>query len=124
MTFKNRRVYYDYEIIETLECGIVLVGTEVKSIRSGKCMLDGSWVSIDINDELWLIGCDIPEYPCEKHMNHVPKRQRKLLAHKREIDKFAKKSLQKGFTLVPTQIYLRNGKFKIEIAGRRSSLTI
>lgn len=116
--FKNRRAYFDYEILETLECGIVLVGTEVKSIRNGKCTLDGSWVRID-KDELWLVECDIPEYSYEKHFNHQTKRNRKLLLHRQEIEKFAKKSLQKGLTLIPTQIYFKNGKIKVEIAIAR-----
>lgn len=117
-TFKNRRAYFDYEILETLECGIVLVGTEVKNIRNGKCTLDGSWVCIDGN-ELWLVGCDIPEYSYEGHLNHVPKRNRKLLVRRQEIEKFAKKSLQKGFTLVPTQMYFKNGRIKVEVAVAR-----
>lgn len=117
-TFKNRRAYYDYEILETLECGIVLVGTEVKSIINGKCNLEGSWACIDKN-ELWLVGCDIPEYSFEEHFNHVPKRNRKLLVHRQEIEKFAKKSLQKGLTLIPTKMYFKNNKVKVEVAVAR-----
>jgi SsrA-binding protein len=114
-TFKNRRAHYDYALLDKLECGIVLVGTEVKSLRDGKCSLDGSWVKIEGN-ELWLVGCDIPEYAQGTHTNHVPKRDRKLLVHRREIEKFAKKSLQKGFTLVPTSLYFKGGRAKVEIA--------
>ncbi len=117
--FHNRRASYDYELHDTLECGIVLVGTEVKSLRTGKCHLDGSWVKVD-RDELWLIGCDIPEYPFGNLMNHVPKQDRKLLVRKRELEKFAKKSLQKGFTLIPLSMYFNErGKVKVEIAVAR-----
>jgi len=117
-TFKNRRAHYDYQLLDRLECGVALVGTEVKSLRDGKCSLDGSWVKIEDN-ELWLVGCDIPEYTQGNRMNHAPKRDRKLLVHRREIDKFAKKSLQKGFTLIPTSVYFKNGRAKVEIAVAR-----
>jgi SsrA-binding protein len=117
-TFKNRRAHYDYELLDRLECGVVLVGTEVKSLRDGKCSLDGAWVKIE-DSELWLVGCDIPEYTQGTHVNHVPKRDRKLLVHRREVDKFAKKSLQKGFTLIPTSVYFKNGWAKVEIAVAR-----
>jgi SsrA-binding protein len=72
---------------------------------------------------LWLVGCDIQEYAQESRLNHVPKRERKLLAHRREIEKFAKKSLQKGFTLIPTQLYFKKGRVKVEIAVARGKHT-
>lgn len=117
--FKNRKAAYEYELFDTLECGIKLVGTEVKSLRAGHCVLDGAWVNIE-RDELWLIGCEITPYEHGTHENHEPKRDRKLLVHRREIERFAKKSLQKGFTLVPVSVYFApNGYVKVEIAVAR-----
>lgn len=122
-TYKNRRASYDYELHDTLECGIVLVGTEVKTLRSGKCTLDGAWVKFE-RGELWMMDCDIPEYKFGNVMNHAPKRDRKLLIHRRELNKFAKKSLQKGFTLIPTSLYFNDrGKVKVEIAVARGKQT-
>lgn len=119
LTFKNRRVSYDYFLMETLECGIVLFGTEVKSLRSGKCTLDGSWVKIEDN-KLVLVGCSIPEYQNRGYVNHEPKRDRQLLVHKREVVKFALKGVQKGFTIVPTKLYFNErGKVKVEVAIAR-----
>lgn len=112
---KNRRASYEYDLIESLECGIVLVGTEVKSLRAGHCSLDGAWANIQ-GDELWLVGCDIPEYTFGNRMNHKPKRERKLLLHKKELKGLAAYTDQRGYTLVPTSIYFKDGKVKIEIA--------
>jgi SsrA-binding protein len=119
---RYRRASHEYELTDRLECGIVLVGTEVKSLRDGHCSLDGAYAKID-NGELWLIGCEIPEYAMGNRLNHKPKRDRKLLAHRRELAKFAGKASERGFTLIPTSVYFKNGRAKVEIAvGRGKQL--
>ncbi|HEX3146490.1 MAG TPA: SsrA-binding protein SmpB [Gemmataceae bacterium] len=115
---RNRRAAHEYELTERLECGLVLVGTEVKSLRDGHCSLDGSYAKIE-SGELWLIDCEIPEYAMGNRLNHKPKRDRKLLAHRRELAKFAGKASERGFTLVPTSVYFKNGRAKVEIAVAR-----
>ncbi|MCE9534100.1 MAG: SsrA-binding protein SmpB [Planctomycetes bacterium] len=115
---RNRRAFHEYEITDRLECGIVLVGTEVKSLRDGHCTLNESYAKIE-DDELWLIGCEIPEYVMGNRLNHKPKRERKLLLHRREMAKFAAKASQRGFTLVALSIYFKNGRAKVEIAVAR-----
>src|SRR5262245_56864565 len=92
---RNKRAYHDYHISDTLECGIVLKGTEVKSLRDGAGNLEDAYAKIDAG-EVWLIGSDIPEYAMGNKLNHKPKRPRKLLLHKREIAKFAGKASQRG----------------------------
>src|SRR6478672_9913938 len=92
---RNRRARHEYDLIEKVEAGIVLTGTEVKSLRTGKASLEEAYASVD-RDEIWLYGCDIPEYLEANRMNHKPKRPRKLLLHRREIDKIAAKSGEKG----------------------------
>jgi len=115
---RNKRALHDYEIHDTLECGVVLKGTEVKSLRESSASLDGSYAKIE-NGELWLIGSDIPEYSMGNRLNHKPKRPRKLLLHRREIAKFAGKASERGFTLVPLRIYFKNGLAKVEVAVAR-----
>jgi SsrA-binding protein len=100
---------------ERLECGIMLRGSEVKSLRTGQANLDGAYARI-LKGEIWLYGCDIPEYTMANQLNHEPKRARKLLLHKNEIAKFAEKSEQRGLTLIPTKMYFKEGKAKVEIA--------
>jgi SsrA-binding protein len=112
---RNKRAFHDYEVLERLECGLVLQGTEVKSLRAGSASLEDSYAKID-DGELWLIGTDIPEYTEGNRFNHKPKRPRKLLLHRREIAKFAGKATQRGFTLVPLRLYFKNGLAKVEIA--------
>src|SRR6266513_2316078 len=112
---RNKRAFHEYEIFDTLECGIVLTGTEVKSLRERAASLEEAYAKID-GGELWLIGSDIPEYTMGNRLNHKPKRARKLLLHKREIDKFAGKASQQGYTLVPLRLYFKAGRAKIEIA--------
>jgi len=109
---ENRRARHDYEILDTLECGIALVGSEVKSLRGGRMSLDEAYGRVD-GREVWLIGCDIPEYDKANQLNHVPKRPRKLLLHRREIGKFADRALEKGLTLVPLKMYFKNGRVKV-----------
>lgn len=115
---KNRRALHEYVVMDRLECGVVLVGTEVKSLRDGHCSLDDSYAKLD-EGELWLIGCEIPEYVQGNRLNHKPKRMRKLLVHRRELEKFAGKASQKGFTLVPLMVYFKNGRAKVEVAVAR-----
>jgi SsrA-binding protein len=112
---RNKRAFHEYEIHETIECGLVLTGTEVKSLREGSSSLEDAYGKLDA-DEVWLIGSDIPEYSMGNRMNHKPKRPRKLLLHRREIAKFAGKATQRGFTLVPLKMYFKNGLAKIELA--------
>ena len=101
---ENRKARHRFEILDTLECGIALVGTEVKSLRDGKLSLDESYARVR-DGELWLVGADIPEYTMGNQWNHDPKRPRKLLLHRQEIRKFANKAHENGLTLVPLRMY-------------------
>lgn len=112
---KNKRAYYDYYVVEKLECGIVLHGTEVRSLAEGKVSIDEAYAVVSEN-EVWLLNCDIQKYEIAKHFNHEPKRERKLLLHKKEIEKFAKKSISHGFTLIPLSMYFKENKVKVELA--------
>ncbi|MBX9585226.1 MAG: SsrA-binding protein SmpB [Gemmataceae bacterium] len=111
---RNRRATHDYEIADRLECGIVLVGTEVKSLREGYGNLDDAYAKVE-RDEVWLVGAEIPEYTHGNRLNHQPKRPRKLLLHRREIAKFAGKASERGFTLVPLRMYFKDGRAKVEL---------
>ncbi len=115
---RNRRAFHEYAVEDTLECGLVLTGTEVKSLREGAGGLEDAYAKLD-DGELWLIGSDIPEYSMGNRMNHKPKRPRKLLLHRREIEKFAGKASQRGFTLVPLRMYFKDGRAKVELAVAR-----
>jgi SsrA-binding protein len=115
---RNKRAFHEYHITDTLECGLVLTGTEVKSLRDGHANLEDAYAKIE-DGELWLIGSDIPEYAMGNRMNHKPKRPRKLLLHRREIGKFAGKASERGHTLVPLKLYFKNGRAKVELAVAR-----
>ena len=115
---RNKRAFHEYQIHDTLECGVVLTGTEVKSLRDGNASLEDAYANLD-QGEVWLVGSDIPEYSMGNRMNHTPKRPRKLLLHRREIGKFAGKASQRGFTLVPLRMYFREGRAKVELAVAR-----
>ena len=115
---RNPKATHDYHIMETWETGIVLTGTEVKSLRTGKASLEEAYAGID-RDEVWLYGCDIPEYVQANRMNHKPKRPRKLLLHRREIDRLLAKAAEKGLTLVPLKIYFKDGIAKVELSVAR-----
>ena len=115
---RNKRAFHEYAILDTLECGIVLTGTEVKSLREGSVNLEDAYAKIE-DGELWLLGSDIPEYTMGNRLNHKPKRPRKLLVHRREIGKFAGKASQRGFTLVPLRLYFKHGRAKVELAVAR-----
>jgi SsrA-binding protein len=109
---QHRRARFEYDVLDTLECGIVLVGSEVKSLRAGSLSLEEAYARIKGN-ELWLFGCDIPEYVQANRLNHQPKRPRKLLMHRREIKKFAARAGEKGLTLVPLKMYFTEGRAKL-----------
>ncbi|MDR0868996.1 MAG: SsrA-binding protein SmpB [Planctomycetota bacterium] len=111
----NKRAAHDYFLTEKLECGIVLCGSEVKSLRAGKANFSDSYVRTQ-NGKLQVLGLNISEYPMANRLNHVPLAPRNLLAHKREIRKFARAEDEKGFTIVPTKIYFKHGLAKLEIA--------
>jgi len=109
---ENRKARHRFDVLETLECGIVLVGSEVKSLREGKLSLEESYGRVK-DDEVWLVGCDIREYDAASRMNHDPRRPRKLLLHRREIRKFAAQAFEKGLTLVPLKMYFKRGRAKV-----------
>jgi SsrA-binding protein len=119
---RNRRATHDYEILDKIECGIVLVGTEVKSLREGHASLDEAYAKVE-GGEVWLVGAEIPEYLYGNRLNHKPKRTRKLLLRRSEISKFAGKASVKGFTLVPLRLYFKKGLAKVEIAVARGKQT-
>lgn len=110
----NKKARFDYEIDEKYEAGMVLTGTEVKSLRNGKANLKDGYARV-IKGEVYLIGCHISPYEMGTHTNHDPERRRKLLLHKQEIKRLTGKTVGKGLTLVPLRIYFRNGKAKIEL---------
>lgn len=110
----NKKAFHDYFISARYECGIVLTGTEIKSIRKGKVNIKESYVQIK-NNEVLLVGMHIAPYDQGNRFNHEETRTRKLLMHKQEIIKLEKEVSQKGFTLVPLSVYLKNGLAKVEI---------
>ncbi len=112
---ENRKARHRFEILEKIECGVVLVGSEVKSLREGKLSLDEAYVRFK-GGEIWLVGADIAEYRQANVWNHAPKRARKLLVHQRQLRKLAEKSKEKGFTLVPLRIYFNaRGRVKVMV---------
>ena len=115
---RNKRATHEYAVGDRLECGIVLTGTEVKSLREGSASLEDAYAKIE-DGEVWLLGSDIPEYSMAHRMNHKPKRPRKLLLHRREIGKFAGKASERGYTLVPLRMYFKEGRAKVELAIAR-----
>ena len=108
----NRKARHNFTVLDTLECGIMLVGSEVKSLRSGQLSLDEAYARVE-GDEVWLVGANIAEYSYSHALNHVPKRRRKLLLHRREIHKFAGQAFEKGLTLVPLKVYFKAGRAKV-----------
>ncbi|WP_018155412.1 SsrA-binding protein SmpB [Demetria terragena] len=111
----NRKARHDYLIEDTVEAGLALMGTEVKSLRMGRATITEGWAS-EKNGELWLEGVNIPEYLNGSWTNHSARRRRKLLMHRHEMDKFIRKSEEAGHTLVPLSMYFKNGRVKVEIA--------
>jgi SsrA-binding protein len=115
---QNRRATHDYELLDRYEAGLVLTGTEIKSIRSHKVNLQQSWVQHQ-DGELWLVDAHIAPYEHGNRENHDPVRPRKLLLNKREINKLVGLLTEKGVTIVPTRLYLKDGRAKLEIAPGR-----
>ena len=111
----NRQAGHNYFLMDRLEAGVVLSGTEVKSAKSGKIQLKDSYASID-KGEAWLYNAHISEYSHGNRENHIPVRSRKLLLHKGEIEKLQSQTREKGLSLIPTKIYLKGGKIKVELA--------
>ena len=109
---ENRKARHEYNVLDTLECGVVLVGSEVKSLRGGTVALSEAYAKVR-DGEVWLVNCDIPEYVEANRFNHKPKRDRKLLLHRREIQRFAMQAYEKGLTLVPLKMYFKEGKAKV-----------
>jgi SsrA-binding protein len=115
---QNKKARHDYSISDVIECGMVLTGTEVKSLRAGRAsLIDGFAMVNDV--ELWLMGVHIPEYTEGTWTNHTPRRDRKLLVHKNELNKLIGKLKDSGTTLVPLQLYFKDGRAKVEIAVAR-----
>jgi len=114
----NKKAYHDFFIDEKYEAGIALHGTEVKSLRQGKCSVKEAFVRIE-NGEAWIYGMNISPYEKGNIFNKDPLRVKKLLLHKAEINKLAGKMAEKGFTLVPLQVYFKNGQVKVEIGLAR-----
>lgn len=115
---RNRKAFHDYHIEETYEAGIVLTGTEVKSVRANRLNLKDSYATIE-NNELWLHNMHISPYEQGNRFNHEPLRKRKLLMHRQEIRRLFGLTREKGYTLVPTKVYARKGFIKVEIALAR-----
>lgn len=118
----NRKARHEYEVLEKLECGIQLVGSEVKSLRDGRMSIAEAYGRLK-EGEVWLVGCDIQEYPHANIQNHEPKRWRKLLLHRREIQHFAAKAYEKNLTLVPLKMYFKQGKAKVLLGLCRGKKT-
>ncbi|GAA3439513.1 SsrA-binding protein SmpB [Kutzneria kofuensis] len=118
----NRKARHDYSIVDTYECGVVLMGTEVKSLRAGRASLVDAFATVD-DGEVWLRGLHITEYEMGTWTNHEPRRNRKLLLHKSEILKLIGKTKESGLSLVPLSMYFKDGKVKVELAlakGKKS----
>lgn len=114
----NRKAFHDYHILETLEAGIALLGTEVKGIREGQANLRDSFARVE-KGEVWLFNVHINPYSHRGYVDHDPRRKRRLLLHKSEIRKLIGKTVEKGLTLVPTKMYFKNGKVKVALALAR-----
>ena len=118
----NRRARHRFELVETFEAGIELLGTEVKSLRDGKAQLGDSYAVIE-RGEVWLRNLHIPPYPPAAEQNHDPERERKLLLHRYEIERLIGRSQRKGLTLIPTRMYFKGPRAKVELALARGKET-
>lgn len=107
MVSENRKAKFRYEILDSIECGMMLIGSEVKSMREGKLSLDEAHIRVT-NGELWLVGADIAHYNNAGLWNHEPRRPRKLLVHQKEFDKFAGRAFERGLTLIPLRVYFND----------------
>jgi SsrA-binding protein len=119
---RNRRARHEYHIEDVYEAGLVLTGTEVKSLRAGRAALGDGFAEVS-NHEAWLHNVHIPEYTQGTWTNHEPRRTRKLLMHRKEIDKLAAETAERGLTLVPLSLYFKDGKAKVELALARGKRT-
>ncbi|HEY7144063.1 MAG TPA: SsrA-binding protein SmpB [Streptosporangiaceae bacterium] len=119
---RNRRARYDYHIEDVIEAGLVLTGTEVKSLRAGRASLTDGFGQVD-DHEAWLHGVHIPQYTQGTWTNHEPRRTRKLLLHRKEIDRLAAATAERGLTLVPLSLYFKDGRAKVELAVARGKRT-
>lgn len=119
----NRRARHDYEVIDTYEAGMVLEGSEVKSLRDGRAALKDSFAHVK-DGEVWLVGAYIAPYSFSRGGGHDPERTRKLLLHRREIDRIEGKLAEKGLTLVPLRLYFKDGKAKVELGLARGRRTV
>jgi SsrA-binding protein len=119
----NRRARHDYEILDRFEAGIALEGSEVKSLREGKVVLKDSFAHVR-DGEVWLVGAYIAPYEFSRGGGHDPERTRKLLLHRREIDRLAAKLAEKGLSLIPLQVYLKDGRAKVELGLGKGKRTI
>ena len=118
---RNKKAFFNYEIVEKFEAGIVLQGSEVKSIRNGKVAIHEAYARVK-NGEVWVIGMDVSLYPqAGPHNNHEPRAVRKLLLHKREINRLIGKTREKGLTLVPLALYFKNGLAKLQVGLARGN---
>jgi SsrA-binding protein len=113
-TIENRKARYDYEIVDSIEAGIALAGSEVKSLFHGKANLTDAYCRVQ-KDEMWLMQLDIEPYDKSSHFTPERRRDRKLLMHRKQIDTFERRSLEKGLAIIPLRIYFKNGKAKVEI---------
>jgi SsrA-binding protein len=111
----NRRARHEYHLSDRVEAGVVLMGTEVKSLRGGEATFKQAYAEVR-NGEAWLVGLHVPEYVEGNSANHDPDRPRKLLLHRREIERLSSSVAEKGFTLVPTRLYFKDGRVKVELA--------
>lgn len=111
---ENRKARHDYTVLETIECGIVLTGTEVKSVRHSEMSLSGSYGAV-LKGELWLVGADIAAYRFGNRFNHEPKSMRKLLVHAKEVRELQLKTEAKGLTLIPLKVFLKHGRIKVDL---------
>ncbi|GAB5465191.1 MAG: SsrA-binding protein SmpB [Candidatus Kapaibacteriales bacterium] len=115
----NKKAMFDFELIDKAEAGIVLLGTEVKSLRAGKCNLRDSYARIDKSNEIWLTNSFIGDYPQANIMNHDNKRRRKLLMHRHQIKKWRQGVEEKGYTIVPVSVYFADDKVKVQLSLAR-----
>jgi SsrA-binding protein len=115
---ENRKARHDYHLVERHEAGVELTGTEVKSLRAGRAQLQQAYAELR-DGQVWLVGAHIAPYEQGTYANHDPDRDRRLLLHRREIDSLSGKVRERGFTLVPTRLYWKNGRAKVEIALAR-----
>jgi SsrA-binding protein len=114
----NRQASYRYQLLERFECGMVLMGTEVKSLRDGKAVLKDAYATVR-DGEVWLVGMHIPPYGPASRENHDPERDRKLLLHRSEIERLVGETRERGLTIVPTRVYFSGNRAKVEIAVAR-----